>query len=304
MAPTTLMGQKTATSPDGRTRFIGQPLKMAELIAGLDGPVYVERVALFDAKQRVKAREGDQEGPPAAGREQGLRLRRGARRVPDPPQADAGRGREVGEGEDAAGLPARREEGRRARGAVAPAAAPELHARQDAGRDRRHEPGGRALLRGLPAHARGAGTSRSSWPARAATARRRRRCSSRAPRSTRASTRPTSRATAPSRAAARPTPTCTSRRTRCSRRRRPEPHVLVAFNAPSLAKFGPHVPGGRRRLRQLGGRRAPGAAAGREGGRRAVHADRHRPRQDHREEHRGPRRAPGGDAPLPARRPS
>ena len=28
---------------------------MAELIAGLDGPVYVERVALFDAKQRVKA---------------------------------------------------------------------------------------------------------------------------------------------------------------------------------------------------------------------------------------------------------
>ncbi len=33
---------------------------MAELIAGLDGPVYVERVALFDAKQRVQGREGDQ----------------------------------------------------------------------------------------------------------------------------------------------------------------------------------------------------------------------------------------------------
>ena len=28
---------------------------MAELIAGLDGPIYVERVALFDAKKRVKA---------------------------------------------------------------------------------------------------------------------------------------------------------------------------------------------------------------------------------------------------------
>jgi 2-oxoisovalerate ferredoxin oxidoreductase beta subunit len=57
MAPTTLMGQKTTTSPTGRTRLMGAPMKMAELIAGLDGPVYVERVALFDAKQRVKAKK-------------------------------------------------------------------------------------------------------------------------------------------------------------------------------------------------------------------------------------------------------
>ena len=55
MAPTTLMGQKSATSPYGRNESMGQPLKMAELIAGLDGPVYVERVALYDAKQRVRA---------------------------------------------------------------------------------------------------------------------------------------------------------------------------------------------------------------------------------------------------------
>jgi 2-oxoisovalerate ferredoxin oxidoreductase beta subunit len=55
MAPTTLLGQKTSTSPFGRTRFAGEPLKVAELMAGLDGPVYVERVALFDAKNRVKA---------------------------------------------------------------------------------------------------------------------------------------------------------------------------------------------------------------------------------------------------------
>jgi 2-oxoisovalerate ferredoxin oxidoreductase beta subunit len=55
MAPTTLIGQKTATSPYGRTRFTGEPLKVAEMMAGLDGPVYVERVALFDAKNRVKA---------------------------------------------------------------------------------------------------------------------------------------------------------------------------------------------------------------------------------------------------------
>jgi 2-oxoisovalerate ferredoxin oxidoreductase beta subunit len=57
MAPTTLMGQKTATSPAGRVPWMGQPLKMAELIAQLDGPVYVERVALFDPKQRTRAKK-------------------------------------------------------------------------------------------------------------------------------------------------------------------------------------------------------------------------------------------------------
>ena len=55
LAPTTLMGQKTSTSPHGRDASMGQPLRMAELIAQLDGPVYVERVALFDAKQRTRA---------------------------------------------------------------------------------------------------------------------------------------------------------------------------------------------------------------------------------------------------------
>jgi 2-oxoisovalerate ferredoxin oxidoreductase beta subunit len=55
LAPTTLSGQTTTTSPYGRDRFAGAPLRMAELIAQLDGPVYVDRVALFDAKQRIKA---------------------------------------------------------------------------------------------------------------------------------------------------------------------------------------------------------------------------------------------------------
>lgn len=57
LAPTTLFGQRTSTTPEGRTAFFGAPLKMAELIAGLDGPVYVERVALFDAKQRTRAKK-------------------------------------------------------------------------------------------------------------------------------------------------------------------------------------------------------------------------------------------------------
>jgi len=56
LAPTTLMGQETTTTPGGRTSFYGEPMKVAEMIAGLDGPVYVERVALFDNKHRNRAR--------------------------------------------------------------------------------------------------------------------------------------------------------------------------------------------------------------------------------------------------------
>ncbi len=59
-APTSLIGQKTTTSPAGRDRAMGSPLRVAELIAQLDGPIYVERVALFDPKQRVKARRAIQ----------------------------------------------------------------------------------------------------------------------------------------------------------------------------------------------------------------------------------------------------
>jgi len=56
MAPTTLIGQQTTTTPKGRTTLAGQPLKMAELISGLDGPVFVERVALFDNRRRTHAK--------------------------------------------------------------------------------------------------------------------------------------------------------------------------------------------------------------------------------------------------------
>jgi len=47
MAPTTLVGMKTTTSQDGRTvEQAGKPIRVSEIIAGLDGAVYVERVAL------------------------------------------------------------------------------------------------------------------------------------------------------------------------------------------------------------------------------------------------------------------
>lgn len=57
MAPTTLLGQKTATTPYGRkVEKEGYPMKMSELIAQLDAPVYVERVSLADPVFRNKAR--------------------------------------------------------------------------------------------------------------------------------------------------------------------------------------------------------------------------------------------------------
>jgi 2-oxoisovalerate ferredoxin oxidoreductase beta subunit len=58
MAPTTLVGQKSSTSPWGRRPINeGFPLHMAELISGLEAPVYVERVALSDNKNIMKARK-------------------------------------------------------------------------------------------------------------------------------------------------------------------------------------------------------------------------------------------------------
>lgn len=58
MAPTTLLGQKTITSPFGRaTEREGFPLRVSELLATLEGPTYIERVGLFDNKSRMKARK-------------------------------------------------------------------------------------------------------------------------------------------------------------------------------------------------------------------------------------------------------
>ncbi|MFY9903679.1 MAG: 2-oxoacid:acceptor oxidoreductase family protein [Terriglobales bacterium] len=57
MAPTTMVGQKSTTSPWGRRPSNeGYPLHMAELIATLDAPAYIERVALSDNKNIMKAR--------------------------------------------------------------------------------------------------------------------------------------------------------------------------------------------------------------------------------------------------------
>lgn len=55
--PTTLVGQKTSTSPAGREPGNdGFPVRVSELLATLEGPTYIERVALYDNKSRARAR--------------------------------------------------------------------------------------------------------------------------------------------------------------------------------------------------------------------------------------------------------
>jgi 2-oxoisovalerate ferredoxin oxidoreductase beta subunit len=56
VAPTTLIGQKSTTTPGGRSvANEGYPLHVSELLATLEAPVYIERVALGDNKQIVQA---------------------------------------------------------------------------------------------------------------------------------------------------------------------------------------------------------------------------------------------------------
>lgn len=57
MAPTTLLGQRTSTTPNGRDAVAdGIPFRISEIVAAQPNPVYVERVALSTAKEIMKAR--------------------------------------------------------------------------------------------------------------------------------------------------------------------------------------------------------------------------------------------------------
>jgi 2-oxoisovalerate ferredoxin oxidoreductase beta subunit len=57
MAPTTLIGQKTTTSPFGRGRLEGEPLRMCELLSQLATPAFIERVAVDGSKNIMRARK-------------------------------------------------------------------------------------------------------------------------------------------------------------------------------------------------------------------------------------------------------
>ena len=58
MAPTSLLGQKTTSTPFGRNvKITGYPLRMAELLAGLPGTAYSVRRSLHDAKHIIQAKK-------------------------------------------------------------------------------------------------------------------------------------------------------------------------------------------------------------------------------------------------------
>jgi len=62
-APTTLLGQKSSTCPEGRDAINeGYPLHVSELLATLEAPVYIERVALGDNKQIAGAARAIRKG--------------------------------------------------------------------------------------------------------------------------------------------------------------------------------------------------------------------------------------------------
>jgi 2-oxoglutarate/2-oxoacid ferredoxin oxidoreductase subunit beta len=58
MAPTTLVGQKTTTSPYGRNpELCGYPVRVAEMLSTLEGAAYIERVSLHDVPNIIKAKK-------------------------------------------------------------------------------------------------------------------------------------------------------------------------------------------------------------------------------------------------------
>ncbi len=58
MAPTTLVSQKTTTSPYGRNSdHCGFPVRVAEMLSTLEGAAYVERVSLHDVPNINKAKK-------------------------------------------------------------------------------------------------------------------------------------------------------------------------------------------------------------------------------------------------------
>jgi 2-oxoglutarate ferredoxin oxidoreductase subunit beta len=57
MAPTTLIGQKATTCPEGRTvAQAGMPIRVAEMLSTLDGCVFAERVCVTDIPNLNKAK--------------------------------------------------------------------------------------------------------------------------------------------------------------------------------------------------------------------------------------------------------
>jgi len=58
MAPTTLIGQKTTTTPNGRMpEKAGYPIRVCEMLATLEGAAYISRVSVSNSKNIIQAKK-------------------------------------------------------------------------------------------------------------------------------------------------------------------------------------------------------------------------------------------------------
>jgi len=63
MAPTTIIGQISTTTPGGRNRDRdGLPINLSEMLAITDGSVYIERTAVDSPKHIIRTKKGNHKG--------------------------------------------------------------------------------------------------------------------------------------------------------------------------------------------------------------------------------------------------
>lgn len=63
MAPTTLIDQKTTTTPGGRkAKDFGYPIKISEMLTELEGTTYITRQAVYDVDHTKKAKKAIKKG--------------------------------------------------------------------------------------------------------------------------------------------------------------------------------------------------------------------------------------------------
>jgi len=75
MAPTTLIGQKTTTSPRGRDQALtGMPIRISEMLATIPGATYLERVSVHNPQHMKKAKKALEKAFDVQTKKQGFSL--------------------------------------------------------------------------------------------------------------------------------------------------------------------------------------------------------------------------------------
>ncbi len=75
MAPTSLVDQKTTTTPEGKkAEDFGYPIKISEMLTELDGTTYITRQAVYDVEHTKKAKEAIKKAFKVQMREEGYSM--------------------------------------------------------------------------------------------------------------------------------------------------------------------------------------------------------------------------------------